>query len=61
MSASIPAKDVATICSFPVTRFTAAAISLAQDTASPVIPGNAVAVLITVIIISSHQLTQITA
>jgi hypothetical protein len=40
---------VQTICSFPVARFTIVAISLAQATASPVIPGNAVAVLMTVI------------
>src|SRR5215471_12586859 len=49
MSASIPPKDVHTNCSFPVTRFTSAATSFAQAMASPVIPGNAVAVRITVI------------
>src|SRR5262245_4531664 len=49
MSASIPPKDVHTNCSLPVTRFTSAAISLAQVMASPVIPGNEVAVRMTVI------------
>src|SRR5262249_18499124 len=50
ISASIPPKEEHTICSVPVVRFTSAAISFAQERASPVIPGNAVAVRITVII-----------
>jgi hypothetical protein len=53
MSASIPANEEETTCYFPVTRFTIAAMSLAQEMASPAVPGYAVAVLITVIIIPS--------
>src|SRR5262249_34757975 len=49
ISASTPPKDVHTNCSLPVKRFTSAATSCAQATASLVMLGNAVAVRITVI------------